>query len=74
VIRRSREQYVVGKIVYHLGRFSPEQRIDILRQVAARLAGQAACDMEVRVARPSSRGGFALSRDTGRRRIGRRKP
>jgi hypothetical protein len=58
---RSRAEYVRDKIVYHLARFAPEVRADILIEVARELAAIDAggrtvgdADVDVRV-RPKAR-------------------
>jgi hypothetical protein len=73
-MRSSRHDYVVSKITYHLARFSPEQRLSILREVAAELqameAGRRSCG-EARVVPDPARAQPALPAPGRRRRIGR---
>lgn len=60
--RRSREQYVADKLVYHLGKLSPAARVAVLRQVLTELGMIPPGSMEVSAAclpPPGRKGGGA---------------
>lgn len=70
--RRSRVEYVVDKLVHHLGKSHPRCKAEILRQVLLELHGPAAPGGEASVQPHWPRGGAQLP-EAGQRRMGRRR-